>query len=767
MAKTLYTGSVTVGTQGGQSNAYVFDAEVIENSTSTANNTSNVTCNLYGKGINGWSYASHWDPVAYINIDGSRKVTEQISSLGSSRKLLCSWTGDIVHGDDGKKSIRVTFNFSAEGDTTYYIPANAKITADPVNLTDIPRYATINSFTVAKRDETSLSFSFTANATCDYAWYSTNNGSTWTGVDIADGTSGSFNVTGLSANTSYNCKLRVRRKDSQLNTDSNVVSQTTYDYPKVSAIGSNPLNIGNQQTLTLYNPLGRNVTVKMYKDNTSGTELYSGTTNTTQIKFTPNATTLYNSIPNNQSGNCVYSVIYGNITKTTNVATYQINGNENPVFDASDWSFTADKTALTNNNQNAIDNYATLTVNINNPATSSYGANIDKYAVKWGTGETKYIQAGSSSVTVTGNGDTLSVIVYDKRGLQKETLKTIANISYEEIRVNNIDTLRTNGVEAEVKLNLSGEFYNNTFGSNGVQNALYSAKYWTSTNQTFSGNGYTIPLNNFVINNNDFNLTDYNIHANGSSGGFPVGTKYYVKIEIKDAQGLLSTYTGIITITDGKIARDVYQDVNGDYHTGINGLADSNYTENIHGSLNATDIYKNGTPLANVATSGSYNDLTDKPDTFPIGSIIETYTSANPNGTYGGTWQRYGTGRVTVDVDTSDSNFNTIGKNSGANSNSYTPAGTIGGTAITVDQMPSHNHIMYGWPNKGNLSGDGIYAVQDNTYGTGGPNGRFKQEIATQNKGGGKTHTHSWTGTASNISTIQKSITVYRWRRTA
>ncbi len=154
---------------------------------------------------------------------------------------------------------------------------------------------------------------------------------------------------------------------------------------------------------------------------------------------------------------------------------------------------------------------------------------------------------------------------------------------------------------------------------------------------------------------------------------------------------------------------------------------------------------------------------------WPIGSYYET-SNANwtPSGAgWYGTWVEDTTGRVTVARDTNDSNFNNIGKTGGANSNSYTPAGTIGGTAITVDQMPSHNHIMYGWPNKGNLSGDGIYAVQDNTYGTGGPNGRFKQEIGTQNKGGGKTHTHSWTGTAANISTLQKYITVRRWHRTA
>ena len=171
MAKTLYTGSVTVGTQGGSSNAYVFDAEVIENTTSTELNSSNVTCNLYAKAINGWGYSSHWTPTAYINIDGNRKSTEQISSISSTRKLLCTWTGNIVHGDDGKKSIRVTFNFSPEGDTTYYIPASAKLTADPVNLTDIPRYTSITTFTLSKRNYSTLRLNWGTADTVDYIWY--------------------------------------------------------------------------------------------------------------------------------------------------------------------------------------------------------------------------------------------------------------------------------------------------------------------------------------------------------------------------------------------------------------------------------------------------------------------------------------------------------------------------------------------------------------------------------------------------------------------
>ena len=89
------------------------------------------------------------------------------------------------------------------------------------------------------------------------------------------------------------------------------------------------------------------------------------------------------------------------------------------------------------------------------------------------------------------------------------------------------------------------------------------------------------------------------IHANGSSGGFTVGVRYGIQIILQDANGLLGTLTSnLIQITDGKIARDVYQDSNGDYHQGINGMGNDNFANTIHGSENITDaLYINGVKM--------------------------------------------------------------------------------------------------------------------------------------------------------------------------
>lgn len=136
----------------------------------------------------------------------------------------------VPHCSDGTSKLRLYFYFAGNSGTAFtYAETNAIIT-----LETIPRQTSISSFTVSKRNETSFTFNWQTADTIDYLYYSTDNGSNWAGYDVTDGTSGSFTVNGLSPNTTYNCKIRVRRKDSQLTTDSTTVSQTTYKAPTIS-----------------------------------------------------------------------------------------------------------------------------------------------------------------------------------------------------------------------------------------------------------------------------------------------------------------------------------------------------------------------------------------------------------------------------------------------------------------------------------------------------------------------------------------------------
>jgi len=473
--------------------------------------------------------------------------------------------------------------------TAYNIRTRIRRTAtqitDDTTVLAVTTYK-IPTFSLGSKTETSFTINWSADSTIDYVWYSTNGGSSYTGLDVTDGTSGSFNVTGLSANTSYSVRMKFRRKSTQTTYEVAAQSFSTYQYPYVSAVGTANLTIGNQQTLTLYNPLGRTVNVYMKQTNTSGTTLYSGTSSSTSATFTPAAATLYSSIPSSSSGNAVYYCVYSNQTVSTQSGTYSIIGNEYPTFAASNWTYACDLAALTNNNQVAVDNYSNINITINTAATSAYGATITKYVIAWGS---VTAQTTTTSGTVSaGSGSTLKITAYDSRGLTKETSKTITSIPYTNVA---ISTLSANGYvngARGAKLKAKGTFFGNTFGTQGIANTFSYAKYYISTDGTNWSSAYPSGdslLNSVTLDGNNFSIRDFTIYSDGVSGGFVTGVTYYVKLELKDALGLLSTgvKTSTVVITT-KIARDVYRDSNGNYHQGINGSADPDYTDIIHGN---------------------------------------------------------------------------------------------------------------------------------------------------------------------------------------
>lgn len=68
---------------------------------------------------------------------------------------------------------------------------------------------------------------------------------------------------------------------------------------------------------------------------------------------------------------------------------------------------------------------------------------------------------------------------------------------------------------------------------------------------------------------------------------------------------------------------------------------------------------------------------------FPIGQIIIKGDDADYSNWLGFTWERTAVGKVLVGYDTTDSDFNTIGKTGGEKKHT-----------LTIDEMPSHGHTV-------------------------------------------------------------------------
>ena len=429
-------------------------------------------------------------------------------------------------------------------------------------------------------------------------------------VGVISSTSGTF--TGLTANTTY--YARANASNGTYRGYSSVSSTSTYQYPYISAVNSSNLTIGNQQKLTLYNPLGRSVNIYMKKDNTSGTTLFSktGATTGTSYSFTPTASTLYNSIPASTSGNCVYYCTYSNHTVSSKSGTYKVSGNNAQAPTFTDFNYKdTDSLASQLTGKNGVTNPGILIAGMSNcqfnittsqKATSSYGATLDKYNFSWpNKAGTSANYSSSTNVTGTindGDTSTISVSAYDKRGQYKTVSKTVTLITPTNA-IGEVNTVRQNGVNTTTYLNgaiayWTGDWANGSSRPNALLKVEYrinkTGNYYDITsavtaNSTAATSGKikTLTLKSNIIQ----------LHANGSSGGFTVGTSYTVEIFISTGVSSSIKYENRykiaeILVTSGIFGMARYKDGTGKYHYGFNGLPSSNTTVKVNGTLESS-----------------------------------------------------------------------------------------------------------------------------------------------------------------------------------
>ena len=150
----------------------------------------------------------------------------------------------------------------------------------------------------------------------------------------------------------------------------------------------------------------------------------------------------------------------------------------------------------------------------------------------------------------------------------------------------------------------------------------------------------------------------------------------------------------------------------------------------------------NGTPIA----------------TYPIGTIVENVDpNFSPAKEYGGTWERFGQGKVLVGFDENDADFNWV-KLLDENGNEVLdengdPIFNTGGEknhTLNLNEMPSHTHNL---PSGTSSINGSEYAI--NVYmNTGYWNGNTNEMIHPT--GGDQPHNN-----------LQPYVVVYRWRRVA
>jgi hypothetical protein len=434
---------------------HTYKLTLTEASTSTPNNTSSINYSFELIDDANWFWEQWGNSITYsISANGSVIKSGSIPNHTTKNQTIASGSFTVPHNADGTKTISYSFTVT-DGAGQSYTSGNASASGT-MALTKIPRYATVTQTFVSKT-ETSVNYTWTSDSTIDYIWVSINDGSTWKGYDITDAKSSTLSLSSLSANTTYKIKTRVRRKDSQLTTDSTALSVTTYNYPYCTKAPD--FTIGNSVTLEFYNPLGRQIGWQMLGadgslvagNGTSGTS-YSG------INGDGSIANLYASIPNAKSGTYTVKVTYGSVVNTKTGGKYSIKGTEIPTINSFTYIDNNSTTvALTGNNQHIVQNYSSLVAQVGSATANKGAGGIAKYVVECNGKTVQNTSSGNFTVgAVNSNRNVdLKLTVTDTRGLSASKTITVTMLAHSTPTAN-VTLERLNNYEDETYLTVDG-----------------------------------------------------------------------------------------------------------------------------------------------------------------------------------------------------------------------------------------------------------------------------------------------------------------------
>ena len=467
-----------------------------------------------------------------------------------------SSTGWSINWDAGWHTV----SNKTSGTTPFYFTVKDTQNASWCNYTSgtyqldvAPAYTSITGFSVGALSETSVRFNWSAANTVDYVWYSTNNGSSWTGVDVADGTNGSFDVGSLAANTGYNFKIRVRRKDSQLTTDSGAYYATTYAYPYLTSVPE--FTVGNSLNIGIYNPLGRSCTISLIGDN--GVEHNGDTiTGTTISPFNNDSwkNIWYSTLPSKTQGTYKARLVCstGNVNQVSSAVKYYLDTSDSgfkPAFTANEIINVVNtaNTAIAGSNK-FIKNHNSLS-GVIKPMTAKRSASGSYYNVSTSGLSTVKKDYSSSNINfVLGNmsTNTFNVTAVDSRGFTTTVSKTIDLVNYNNPGVTTSKITRQNGIGTKAVLAFTGVYTNWT----GLlkTNSIKSIRYKIGA----SGTWKSLPSNATLTSSNGVWMLNAVLDDT-----FATTSQYYLYLEIKDLLETVVVGAYTISTADAFIWKDL------------------------------------------------------------------------------------------------------------------------------------------------------------------------------------------------------------------
>lgn len=672
----------------------------------------------------------------------------------------------------------------------------------------LPRYANITSHT-ASTGLNKVTISYSADANYTSPQYSLDGGA-WTNCSTF-----SYSIGGFTPGTTHSIKTRIKRVDSGLWTTSGALSFKLKSLPtsnNVSDVNFNSsgtrvdVSISSKDYLSSWY-------VKLYDGNTLLRDASDNpnTGSSASDYWNINSSNSVGMLPRHGSDNewnltAQFYVVSNGTTYQLATKTFKCKLPSNlylPTYNTNNISYdvTDAKTLnLTNNNTKKVIKGVSNVQITSTAATPNGSASMASYVATSGT---KSNSTSNTTAPITINltavdGSSVVVQAIDSRNRSTSATKQYDTfIDYFSPVIESASVNRIDGIGTNLSVNITGRYCNwsglatnNTITQVSLKYRIKGDQNWTTisgVNLTMSvGNGnFTITGN---ITGNLFNaVNEYEVLLTFEDkiGEFsyqptiPPGQAFVWRDMTNKRLGINKKPDYSLDVAgDIKASERIYTDkqfVNENQGTwiddrniattkntsdgGISAYAPvvSQKTKNgnwtIGAVANADDLYFNYTTDSNFSSStnlsqrcyikeGTTGILATLQMVYPVGSIYITTVNTNPTTLFGGTW-----------VQIKDTFLLACG--------STYSNGATGGEAthkLTVNEMPSHNHVIHGNTNIGSASGSGYWhfptAIEGWAYGS--YKDLYENSSGTNSNGGNQAHNN-----------MPPYLAVYVWKRTA
>lgn len=495
------SGSVSTG-------AYTTDAgnkwTVVLNWSATQNvikNTSTISWNIKVaySGSSTSSYVVIGEVRATIN--GTQVYYRDTSarSNGYKNTQIASGTITVSHDSDGSKDVAMKI------EAGIYVWAISQTGSNTFTLNQIDR--TAPTITCATSNITSAGFKITgtANVTADIWQYSLDDGSTWTQFSTTAGTTASITLSSLSPNTTYNVKVKARKKSNQVYGTSARNATKTLGASVINSTTSFAGDVASPSlsyNLTVYDAsyyhkiTFKNGSTEIFSANigklTAGTAArtfaLTAAQRTALLEAFPSATSLSATVVITTYSDSGYSTQIGSASsKTVSVTTSAAVSA--PTF--TDFTYADTKTAVVNvtgDDQVLVKTLSSLKVTCV-AGTAKNGATIKSYSASIANASKTSTTVNITVGALTKYGDlTLTVTCTDSRGYSATVTKTVKVLNYANPKLSRFTLRRKDEIEGLIQLSFGGSRSaikaDGSTDTNGLAYVRY--RYKKTTEDTYS-----------------------------------------------------------------------------------------------------------------------------------------------------------------------------------------------------------------------------------------------------------------------------------------